>query len=836
MPAAWELRGRLDASALRGAFRLVTQRHDVLGGGYFAIAEIELLGLGAHEQAAEIARATRALPADRLRASCLRCGPERHVFVLAADALVADEPSLTLLGSELASAYEALVLGDPPRLKREGQFRKFRVPDKCRVPGATTRRSGEAPIPGTCARGTGCTRRLGGEATATQVLAALIAVWARYTGQDCVAVAVADDGRPAGFEHCVGAFERDLVLHVDLSGLPPFDEIERRAAAARSEIKLGRTQPRVRFDDRPARLAPLTKQLSWRPLALDPPPGRFDLVVRFRAPNLIAASHRVGGPYDSTSVSGLLGHVATLLAAGLQAPDRRLSDLPLLTEPERRRIILDLNRTGRPEPPACCLHELVELQARATPDTMAIVADDDRLSYRELNERANRLAHRLRSLGVKADDIVAVTAVRQARTITAFLGVLKAGAAYVPIEPDTPAERLSYMLAGTRAHTVLMDGDYDAPNETFRASDPISVTHPDNLAYLIYTSGTSGQPKAVAVAHRQIVHSTAARWADGRASPGAYAVPVPLSFDASAAGIWWSLCTGGRVVLPADDDVRDPVRLARLIRLEQVTHMTHMPAYYALLLSAGGHALRTLRDVAIGGDVMPAALVRDHCEMLPWATLYNDYGPTEATIWATAFRCDPARVRGTATVPIGQPIAGARVYVLDRDGNPVPEGVSGEIHIGGRGVARGYHGEPRLTAERFVPDPFAESPGSRMYRSGDLGRLLPSGHIEFLGRTDTQVKIRGHRVEIGDIEAVLSRHPSLSAAVVTASEDRSGEIELTAFITAAREAPSRDRLIRWLRARLPAYMIPTHIVELQCLPQTPSGKTDRSALARGEYM
>jgi amino acid adenylation domain-containing protein len=803
VPAAWELDGPLDGTALQAALRLVLGRHQVLAGGWVGIAAVDLAGLGAREQRAEVARATRrpfgAAASDPLSASRLQLGPERQVLVLAADPGVADGASLAVLAAELAVAYDALAGGTEPRL-----------------PAAPLGKRGSAA----------------GDTSPAATLAALIALLARYSGDRELALAIADDGRPAGCAACVGAFERDLLLNADLSGDPSFAEIARRAAYARAgaEPAAAGALPSVRFDDRPARPAPRGSRLTWTPLPLDPDAGRYDLTVRLREGGALAATCRAGAR-DPAAADRLLGHLRTVVRAGRADPARRLSDLPLLTAPERRQIVVDWNRTSDTEPPAACLHELVERQARATPDATAVVAADDRLTYRQLDERANRIAQRLRSLGVGPDQVVAVQALREARTVTAFLGVLKAGGAYLPLDPETPPARLRYILGDARAHTALLDGTGDASGP-LPASVPAPAAHQDNLAYLIYTSGTTGRPKAVAVPHRQIVHSTAARQAGGRASPGAYAVPVPLSFDASAAGIWWSLCSGGRVVLPTEDEVRDPARLARLVRLEQVTHLTHMPAYYALLLSAGGRALRTLRDVAVGGDVMPAALVRDHYRLLPWAVLYNDYGPTEATIWATAFRCRPAH--DAATVPIGRPIARARVYLLDRYGNPAPVGVAGEIHIGGSGVVRGYHGDPRLTAERFVPDPFAESPGARMYRTGDLGRFGASGDIDFLGRTDSQVKVRGYRVELGEIEAVIQRHPAVAAAVVSASDGPPGETELTAYVVPAGGESGVDDLADWLPDHLPTYMRPAHVILLDRLPQTRYGKTDRSALARGE--
>jgi amino acid adenylation domain-containing protein len=429
-------------------------------------------------------------------------------------------------------------------------------------------------------------------------------------------------------------------------------------------------------------------------------------------------------------------------------------------------------------------------------------------------------------------------------TIVAMLAVLKAGGAYVPLDPEFPSARLRAIAADADLHLVIADPDVasavpagrrgkiaagDAAGHGYPDTRPAPAAGPQNLAYVIYTSGSTGRPKGVLVPHRQIVHSTTARWAGGRFSPGAYAPPVPLSFDASCAAIYWSLCRGGRLVLPTDAEAKDPRLFAKLIKDENITHLTGMPSFYALVLSAGHRPLRTVRDASIGGEVMPPDVAAEHARVLPLARLYNDYGPTEATVWSTTHLC-----RGDesgAPVPIGRPIQNVRVHLLDGDYGQVPVGVAGQICVAGDGLARGYLGRPALTAERFVPDPLGP-PGSRMYLTGDLGVRLPDGEIHFIGRLDAQVKVRGFQVELTEIEMALREHPAVVAAAVTAVS-RDGDTRLTAHIVVRDPArpPTKSELLARARERLPGYMVPGRVIFRDSIPASPTGKIDRSALA-----
>jgi amino acid adenylation domain-containing protein len=499
-----------------------------------------------------------------------------------------------------------------------------------------------------------------------------------------------------------------------------------------------------------------------------------------------------------------------------------------------------------------CLHDLVAAQARLTPDAPAVIVGDRVLDYRSLDRAANALAVQLVSKGVRPDDRVGVLADRSADTVVSLLAVLKAGAAYVPIDPSYPEDRRAYLLEDVAAEIVVTprrlvgsvpigprwlllsdeplppDGP-DGPDGP-EVSAPFTGVRPDNLAYVIYTSGSTGTPKGVAVAHRQIVFSTQAQHAVDRPWPEAFLMPISFSFDASAVGVFHTLSAGGCVVLPTEDEHRDPARLRALIQRYGVTHTDCTPSLYDLILGTDPTPVRSLRCVQVGGEVCPPDLVARHRDLLPECVFENNYGPTEATIWSTTalFHPDSAVPRGR--VPIGRPIPGAAAHVLDGVGDPVAPGDLGELYVGGSGIARGYVGRPGLTAERFLPDPFSTRPGQRLYRTGDVVRELPDGGLDFIGRRDSQVKVRGFRIELGEIEAVLRRHPEVVEVAVDVRVI-GGEPTLVGYL---RLVPDRDcpdaALVSYLAPHLPDHMVPRRYVRIDRLPRTVSGKVDRSAL------
>ena len=874
--------------------------------GWVAMTVIDLTALPGTEQDGAIAR-TSALEgaaqfdaghAPLVRACCLRRAPDRHVLVLTMHQLIADATSLAIVGCELADAYEALMRGDQPNGLPGGAppFGQIVAEERAwltgepgalawwreRLHGATVLSlPTDRPRPAVAVQtlqGRTAVRECGvspprrarhkGHAFTDTVYAAYLALLARYTGERDLTVGCPVDARPPGAANAVGPFENNLPVRVRIQGDPSFDELVVCARRAREvsltngrvplerilEVTADATDTTraplfgVRFDDRPVPACPTGSTVDWAPLDIDFGLSPFDLTLRTEvhgnALRLVAehSTHLFDGP----TIDRLLGHLETLLGAGIEDPTRRLSDLPVLTEPERDQLNR-WNCTAAPFPHDRSLHALVEDQVRRTPDATAIIGPDGRLSYRELNRRADVIAARLRAAGIRPERTVAVAALRQARTVTAFLAVLKIGGAYLPVDPDFPRERVAWLLDDARADVMISpqgvaaqlpvdgrmlicpDGDALEDGNPPRAPWPAPEVHPDSLAYVIYTSGSTGRPKGVEVAHRQIVASTWARFGRLPGDIACYLMLAPPSFDASAAGIYWTLCTGGTLILPSDTQVRDPRLLARVIERDDVSHLDAAPSQYAVLLDAQPRAVAGLRCCILAGEALPPALVRRHYRAAPDTALYNEYGPTEATVWATAALCRPSEE--AATVPIGQPIANARVHLLDPDLNLVPVGVPGEIYIGGAGVARGYLRRPGATADRFVPDPHTHEPGARMYRTGDLGRRTPSGDVDFVGRTDTQIKVRGFRVELAEIEVALEEHPAVRAAAV-AVPDEPNDPPLSAFVVAhGSTRVDEAELTEHLRRLLPAYMVPSRIVAIDEMPQTAHGKLDRAALA-----
>jgi amino acid adenylation domain-containing protein len=542
--------------------------------------------------------------------------------------------------------------------------------------------------------------------------------------------------------------------------------------------------------------------------------------------------------FTQEAAASLLELVCTLLDGIAARPEAPLADLPLLSAQERQRVVVDWNATESRYPRDSCVHELVAARAARAPAALAVSAGGERLSYRQLDGRASSLAHRLRHLGAGPGARVGLCLERSADLIVAQLAVLKAGAAFVPLDPDAPLPRLDFMrrdagirilltqrrllglLPTTDVRTICLDEPAGpVPPEP---APPARAATPGDAAYVIYTSGSTGQPKGVEVEHRSL--TCRASWcggADGMGSSDRVPQISNPSFDGSVWEIWTCLVAGASLHVPDEATRTSPARLATWLCDEGIT-VTFLPTALAeLMLERPWPASSALRLVLVGGDRLHRVLQ----DGLPFE-LHNAYGPTEATIFSTAgaVRTGP---EGDALPPIGRPLADTRAYVLDPWQRPLPVGLAGELYIGGDGVARGYAARPELTADRFVPDPFGGRAGARLYRSGDLVRYLPAGSLEFLGRLDHQVKVRGFRVELGEIEAALLSLPGVTAAVATTVQDGTAERGLVAHVVAD-TAPERLRAA--LAGLLPAWMVPSAIVPLDRLPLTPNGKVDRAAL------
>ena len=589
----------------------------------------------------------------------------------------------------------------------------------------------------------------------------------------------------------------------------------------------------------------------------------FPLVANFSsaaaAQNLTLNLHHDSSIFPARQARAIADYYQTILSEMALNPSAPYQHKSLLPAREQAQLLGEWNATDADYERACA-HELFERQCDRAPDAPALSSGDQSLTYRELDDRANQLAQRLRRRGVGPEVLVGVMMERSIEMVVALLAVLKAGGAYVPIDPAYPAERSEFIVEETGARLILTQGRVAermdarwAERLAARGVASISVgalgeelaresaeriqsgVGPDDLAYVIYTSGSTGRPKGVAVTHGNLCHSTAARMAYYGAAPARFLLTSPFAFDSSVAGIFWTLCYGGTLFLPEEGVQRDVKRIAELIAENDISHLLTLPSVHAALIEH----LRPARPgpsttFIVAGESCPQELVARHHEALPRASLFNEYGPTENTVWSTAYRARPGDRR--APVPIGRPVANARVYLLDAELTPAPLGYPGEIYVGGDGLARGYLNRPDLTAERFVPDPFSRRAGARLYRTGDVGRYREDAEIEFLGRNDQQVKVRGYRIELQEIEAALRRDESVREAAVLARDDGEGGKRLVAYV-GLREGAARgaDELRASLRELLPDYMIPTAFVLLDALPQMPNGKVDRAALpAPGE--
>jgi amino acid adenylation domain-containing protein len=720
------------------------------------------------------------------------------------------------------------------------------------------------------------------------LLAAFQTLLYRYTGQEdiCVGTPIANRNR-AEIEGLVGFFVNTLVMRTDLSGQPSFREVLRRVrevalgAYAHQdlpfEVLVEALQPQrdlshtplfqVMFvlDNTPRTPIELPG-LSLSPLEAESGTAQFDFTL-----SMSEGAHGLGGYveyntdlFDPATVERMVGHFQTLLTGLVADAGQPISTVSILGEAERQQLLVEWNATQVDFPRQACIHHLFEAQVEERPNALAVqlaaIGSESgkarEVTYAELNRRANQLGHYLHKLGVGPEAVVGLSTERCLEMIVGILGVLKAGGAYLPLDPSYPADRLAFMLADARVPVLLTQAHLAAHLPTHQArvvrldtdwaeisrepaENVVSEATADNLAYVIYTSGSTGQPKGALLRHRGLC--SLAGWQKGMfgISEGSRVLQFsPLSFDASVWETFMALRNGATLVLAPQAVLASGPDLTRLLHQERVTHVTLPPSVLAVLPPA---ELSELRTVIAAGEACTADLV---ARWAPGRDFFNAYGPTETTVCAAMYRCDAHDPRNP---PIGRPIANSQVYVLDRHLQPVPIGVPGELHVGGVGLARGYWKRPELTADRFIHDLFTPSPpfplsegdteavDARLYKTGDLVRWRADGQLEFLGRLDHQVKLRGFRIELGEIEAVLGRHSQVQDGVVIVREDRPGDKRLVAYLVPVPGAlPSVGELKSYLRQTLPEYMLPSAFVMLERLPLSPSGKVDRRALPAPE--
>jgi amino acid adenylation domain-containing protein len=703
------------------------------------------------------------------------------------------------------------------------------------------------------------------------LLAAFGVLLYRYTEQECIVIGspIAGRGCPE-LEDLIGFFVNALALEIDLSGNPTFLDLVARVremtldAYAHQDLPFERLVAELQLE-RDVSKSPLFQVVfafQNAPVAPLELPGltvcleefdsgtvRFDLEMHVweRQEGLKGVIAYNVDLFEPLTISCMIGHFKTLLQCIIARPHTRISDLAILTADEMRQLLFEWNDTAVDYPGYMSVHHLFAMQARERSEAIAVVFGDLHITYGELEARANQVAHRLRAQGVGPESLVGICLERSADLVVAILGILKAGGAYVPLDPTYPEARLSFMLEDTclsillthtqllpripesNTHIVCLDAAQEEIAVESRSALLDTVTA-DGLAYVMYTSGSTGKPKGVSVVHRGIVRLVKETSYVTIDSQDVFLFLSSASFDAATFEIWGSLLNGARLVIMPDGEL-SLSKINDTLQKERVSVLWLTAGLFHLIVQEQIENLSSVKQLLAGGDVLSVPHARKVLQSLKSCVLINGYGPTENTTFSCCCRMNNVNQIGWS-VSIGRPISNTRVYVLDRYLNPVPVGVPGELFVGGDGLARGYLNRPGLTAERFIPNPFGDIPGARLYRTGDSVRYLSNGDLEFIGRFDYQVKIRGFRVELGEIESLLVQNPTVCEAVVVVRGEISGDERLVAYVILDEgcELEVDECLSAFLKQKLPGYMLPSTFVTVEAFPLSPNGKIDRKSL------
>ncbi|MEG5139392.1 MULTISPECIES: non-ribosomal peptide synthetase [unclassified Microcoleus] len=704
-----------------------------------------------------------------------------------------------------------------------------------------------------------------------------ILIWRLTRGQNPI-IGVAIDGRKyEELEHSLGLLCKYLPLRCPVQDELNFSQVTQQVELNLNEMYNWQeyfSWEEILENEKSSSFWPVCFEFQGEPKNSDNLDVSFSLVRQdaclepfklklscLRLCNSISAEfHYDSALFAAADIKRLSEHFQALLESIVKNPEVAISQVDILSDRDRHQLLVEFNQTQKDYQTNKCVHQLFEEQADRTPDSIAVVFEDQKITYRELNDRANQLAHHLQNLGVEPEAIVGICVERGAGTgapplqaIVGMLGVLKAGGAYLPIDPTTPIERKALMLEDAKVKVLLVQQrlieslpktqanivciDTDIPTVSASYTPRVST---DNLAYVIYTSGSTGTPKGVAIEHRQLLnylHSIQERL--NLPSGASFATVSTFAADLGNTAIFPALCFGGCLHIISQERATDPEALGEYFGRNPIDCLKIVPSHLAALLnSSQPKSILPHKRLILGGEAASWELIEQVREIAPDCLIFNHYGPTEATVGVLTYQVEFDKIGcGFDTVPLGLPIANTQIYILDCYLQPVPIGVPGELYIGGDNLARGYLNRPELTAEKFIRNPFDTQAKTRLYKTGDLARYLPDGNIEFIGRIDNQVKIRGFRIELGEIEAALGQYPEIAQAVVVAREDAPGEKRLVAYLVSEqKQAPTHKEIRNFLTSKLPDYMVPWAFVTLKSLPLTPNGKIDRRSLPAPDEM